>query len=382
MAIQPNAAAMNWAIERSGLDRDSLIKKWPKLEQWIDGSHSPTIKQIRDFADTVHINVSALFSDALPDRGLQIADFRTVDDHGTAYPTPELYDTINLMMRRQQWMRDYFSHENYSAVDYVGLFSNKPMNYKTAEYLAEYLHELLGLADNWAEGYKTVNDAFKALKSSIERVGISVVVNGVVNDNTHRVLKVDEFRGFVLSDTIAPLIFINGRDAKTAQMFTLVHELAHLAYSQTGVSNPSDELDGKDSDMEKFCNRTAADFLVPTALLLQKWEHASLGVYERTERIARQLKVNFVVVARKAKDIDLITRQTFFEIYNKYQSNVPLQFKGKGGGDYYLTKQYKLGSVFSDAVWAAVNTGFISYRDAYDLTGMGSDSFRKYFMEV
>lgn len=382
MPLQPNRTAMNGALERSGISREAILKKWPKYDQWLDGTWNPTIKQIRDFADTVHVNVSALFSDTLPDFGLQIADFRTVDDVSRPDPSPELYDTIGLMMRRQTWMREYFSHENYPAVPYVGSFSSRPMDVDTAEQLALHLHGLLGLEDDWAFDCKTVSEAFKLAKDSIERLGISVVVNGVVNDNTHRPLNVEEFRGFVLSDKMAPLIFINGKDAKSAQLFTLIHELAHLAYSQTGVSNPSNEIDGKDSDVEQFCNRVAADFLVPTPLLARSWEELDAGAYEKTEAIAKRMKVNFVVVARKAFDIGLITKETFFALYRRYKARVSDLAKTGSGGDYFLTKQYRLGSVFSEAIWTAVHTGFISYRDAYDLTGMGSASFRKYFTEV
>ena len=55
----------------------------------------------------------------------------------------------------------------------------------------------------------------------IERLGMMAVINGTVGNNTHRRLSVAEFRGFALTDHYAPLIFMNGADAKSAQMFTL-----------------------------------------------------------------------------------------------------------------------------------------------------------------
>lgn len=381
MSIKPNKDILLWALERAGLSVNDASNRWCKFEGWLDGSWSPTVNQIREFAAFVHINVSSLFAQDIPDLGLQIADFRTVDDTRSNTPSPELFDTVNQMMRRQIWMRDYFLTENYPQIQIVGSYSDFPMNQQTAEELASYLHNSLHIAEDWAFRLSTVTDALKCLKTIIEAAGISVVVNGIVDDNTHRPLKVEEFRGFVLSDKIAPLIFINGKDAKTAQIFTLIHELAHLAYSQTGVSNPSDEVDGNDSVQEKFCNRVAADFLVPTAIFKEDWNSSYKTTYKTAETLAKKYKVNFVVIARKAKDVNLINEQTFFAIYNEYKRGVPLNTTNNpsSGGDYFLTKQYRLGSIFSEAVWTAVNTGYIDYRTAYDLTGLKSDSFDKYF---
>ena len=377
-----NTEVLEWAVARSGLSDEQIVKTFPKYHAWLDSSWKPTVKQLRDFASKTHVSVSELFASELPDYALQIADFRTVDDAPAQDPSPELFDTIDAMMGRQEWMRDYFLHEGYDPIGFVGSYAAAPLSEKTRNLIVSDLHELLGLGESWASPCKTVAEALKALKDRVEAAGISVAINGVVNDNTHRVLETDEFRGFVLADDIAPIIFINGRDTKSAQIFTLVHELCHLAFAQTGVSNAPDDEDSN-IDMERFCNAVAADFLVPTDMLTSKVGYAEGDVYPALLAVTRACKVNFVVVARKAKDTGLISEDTFFRAYRRYKDSAPEASNlGKGGGNYFNTKQYKLGSVFSEAVLTAVHSDYLSYRDAYDLTGMSVLSFKTYFEEV
>ncbi|HMM61712.1 MAG TPA: ImmA/IrrE family metallo-endopeptidase, partial [Candidatus Rifleibacterium sp.] len=87
-----------------------------------------------------------------------------------------------------------------------------------------------GEAANW-------ESFFNILVERSEQAGIIILRSGKVGNNTHRTLDVKEFRGFVIYDELAPFIFINGADAKAAQIFTLVHELAHVWLGASGVSN-------------------------------------------------------------------------------------------------------------------------------------------------
>ena len=377
-----NPEVLEWAVRRSDLPQEQVLKAFPKFPQWLDGSWKPTARQLRDFAIKTHVSVSDLFSASIPDYSLQIADFRTRDDLPALDPSPELFDSVEAMLSRQEWMREFFIHEGYPRVGFVGSRKGQPLTDATATALAQGMHALLRLDDDWARACPTVPDALRVLKDAIERAGISVVINGVVGDNTHRKLEVSEFRGFTLADEYAPLVFVNGRDAKNAQLFTLIHELCHLAFSQTGVSNAPEDEDG-DIEMERFCNAVAAEFLVPSNVLLPWWSSHPMAPYKKVQTISRSCKASFVVVARKAHDEGLLGQNEFFATLKKHQEETAaVATPGKGGGNYYLNERYKLGLVFSDAVIAAVHSGYLTYRDAYDLTGMSAPSFQKYLEEV
>src|SRR5882672_11509060 len=117
-----------------------------------------------------------------------------------------------------------------------------------------------------------------------------------LNNNTRK-LDPDEFRGFALADDLAPLVFINGADTKSAQMFTLAHELAHIWLGQSALSDPDPSI-VPTQEIERWCNRVAAEFLVPLETLraeLQRNETLDAEV----SRSARRFEVSTLVILRR-----------------------------------------------------------------------------------
>src|SRR5438105_372177 len=164
---------------------------------------------------------------------IPIPDFCTVGDTPIDRPSPNLIETIQVMQRRQAWMREYVTDEGQEPLDYVG--SAKTV--RNVVSLAARIRETLGLNLDWAESHPTWEDALRTLRNSAERIGILIATSSVVGLNNFRHLDPQEFRGFVLCDVYAPLIFVNGADSKSAQMFTLAHELAHIWIGQGGIFN-------------------------------------------------------------------------------------------------------------------------------------------------
>jgi len=195
--------------------------------------------------------------------------------------------------------------------------------------------------------------------------------NGKVISNTHRILDVEEFRGFTISDPIAPIIFINGADAKAAQIFTLIHELAHLWLGQSGVSiisiDPSEH--GEPREIERICNEIAAEVLVPEAVFKTKWEHKD-SIDENSKKQAKYFRVSPIVIARRAWDLNLISSDNFFNYYNSQRKNWRLlKKKRKGGGDYYNNLLMMNGRDISQAILESVYSQNMLIRNGARLLG-------------
>jgi hypothetical protein len=86
------------------------------------------------------------------------------------------------------------------------------------------MRSALGLDLEERQKVSTWDKTLRRLIDHPDALGILVMVNGVVGNNSYRRLDPQEFCGFALSDARASLVFINGADAKTAQMF---HAGAH-----------------------------------------------------------------------------------------------------------------------------------------------------------
>jgi Zn-dependent peptidase ImmA (M78 family) len=282
------------------------------------------------------------------------------------------------MQARQEWMRDFVIEEGQLPLPFVNSVTFK-MNPKD---VAMEMRKTLDLSDGWANKVATWTEALKLLRDAIESLGVMIVVNGVVGNNTHRSLDVEEFRGFALVDEYAPMIFVNGKDSKSAQMFTFIHELAHLWLGLEGVSN-FDKLQPIDIDVEIFCNHVAAEFLIPSDefnMVLR--ENKGRMDFELFAILGRRFKVSPLVAARRALDLKYIDKDRFFAFYNDYPKDTDKRKKKKSGGNFWNTQIVRIGVLFGSAVAQATLEGRLLYRDAYRLTGLKGKTFDNYLTQI
>ncbi len=378
--VQVNPVLLQWAVDRSGLDLDDLRKPFPKVEDWLTGQRLPTFRQLQDFAKRTMTPFGMLLLSEPPVEDLGIPDFRTMGDSKVFRPSPNLLATIDEIRRRQDFVRDVRIEDGFEPLEFVG--SRQPRGNIVSA--ANHIRKRLGLLPQWAETLGTWQDALLHLRRVTENVGILVFSSSVVGLNNSRPLDPEEFRGFVLVDDIAPAIFLNDGDTKSARMFTLAHELVHVWIGQDALVNLSDFMPAH-NDTEKFCNAVAAEFLVPEHKLMERWAEAQ-ATDNPFANISRWFKVSPVVAARRALNLNLISETEFFRFYRQDRAAF---FKCKkadkeklGGPSFYVVQQARLGRPFAEAIVRSVREGRLLYSQAHRLIGMKGETFNRFAEQV
>jgi len=371
--VAVSTSVIRWARERSARRASALARRFPKLDLWESGDEQPTLRQLEDLAKATLVPLGYFFLSEPPEDRLPIPEYRTIADTSVRGPSPELLETVQTMQRRQAWMREFLMEEGQPPLPFVASART------TADpaSVASEMRGLLRMDVDWASRHATWTDALRDLRSSIEQASVLVVANGVLGNNTHRKLDPSEFRGFVLSDEYAPLIFVNAADGRAAQMFTLAHEVAHLWFGQSASFDLRD-LQPASVEIERVCNRVAAEFLIDEQELRAYWPRAQREP-EPIQELARHFKVSALVAARRALDLRLLTEEEFLDFYRAYQADERRRAaRAGGGGDFLATQDGRVGRRFARAVMQAAKEGRLLYRDAYKLTGLYGRTFDSY----
>ncbi|GAA2960191.1 MULTISPECIES: ImmA/IrrE family metallo-endopeptidase [Glutamicibacter] len=361
--VQPSLFA--WAIENSGKDPSALYKQFKSLPSWESGEVLPTYKQLEDFAAATYTPFGDFFLKEAPTVEIPIPDFRTIGNRELRRPTPDLLETIFISEQRQEWYRNHALSSGAELLSFVGSLTIQDSIYSAAESIREQLQ--FTMPERRQDSSWTA--ALRRLIDTAEEAGILVMVSGIVGLNTSRPLNPDEFRGFALADSLAPLVFVNGTDTKAAQIFTLVHEICHLWLGQTALTD-SFVSTAETNETELWCNRVAAEVLVPKNSLIGNFEGSVEA--EELERLARIYKVSTLAVLKSIYDANLIPWEKFLTAYDEEYSRIRkiLSKKTKStGGDFYNTHPLRVSRRFAKAVINDTKTGRTLHRDAYRLLG-------------
>ncbi len=367
---------LRWARERASRPIATLKKAFPNIESWESGEAQPTLKQLERLAKTLHVPLGFLFLDSPPEEPLPIPDFRTLPRMEYSRPSAELLETIYSCQHAQDWYRNYLLSLGEEPLSFVGSasISDNP------DEVATDIRERFKFDIKERKYIPSWTQALSQFINQVEANGILVMVNGVVGSNTHRKLDPDEFRGFALVDDLAPLIFINGADTVSAKIFTLAHELAHVWLGKSGISD-SEVFRTPDDGVENWCNKVAAELLVPATALMYSYDPKNSLPMEMN-RLARMFKVSTLVILRRLFDCSYLDWETYQKAFQKELERLlayERQARTEKGGDFYSTLSRRVSKNFARALISSAYEGQVLFRDAYRMLGISkAETFKKF----
>ena len=345
--IEVSPSVIRWACTRSGRSVEDLQQKFPRLMDWECGRIRPTLKQLETLAKATFTPIGFFFLEKPPVDELPVPDFRTMDNAEVRRPSPHLLNTIYLCQQRQAWYQEETQRDLFLQ-NFVGSLDISVEVEAAAEQIGRmFRFDMASRIELRDENETTL----RRFIEGAEEQGILVMVSGVVGNNTHQHLDVNEFRGFALSDPIAPLIFINGADAKAAQIFTLAHEIAHLGLGQSGVSNAQAATTRSSHSIERWCNQVAAELLVPSHAISEEFNPRE-ALTEEIRRLARFFKVSRLVILRRIHDIEGLSRDQFRQAYAE-ELNWLEKFSNRSGGQYHHSVVARASKRFARALIAS-----------------------------
>jgi Zn-dependent peptidase ImmA (M78 family) len=363
-----------WARTRARLEVDDLIRRFPRLPDWEAGLAMPTLRQLEAYAAATHAPVGFFMLDTPPSEEVPIPDFRTRDRRPVQTPSANLLDTIYLCQARQDWYRDHLRAIREDPLPHVGSVGVGTAVVDTAAAIGA----ALGFDLDARRQAGTWEEALRLFIQQAEDAGILVMRSGIVGNNTHRPLDLDEFRGFTLADPFAPVVFVNGADTKSGQMFTLAHELVHVWSGETGLGDEDPRILDV-TGTEAWCDAVAAELLVPA--------FAMRGAFDRTRpledeirRLARRFKVSTLVILRRVLDIGGLTHIAFRRAYEaELQRLRALGDQGAGGGNFHFTEAARVSRRFARAIISSTLEGQTLYRDAFRMLAISKiETFRDF----
>jgi Zn-dependent peptidase ImmA (M78 family) len=250
-------------------------------------------------------------------------------------------------------------------LDFVGSVSDRQdVSEVAAEVrstLAFEVHQRSALS-SWADTRRYLLHAF-------ENLGGLTVATSMVDNDTHRLLDPREFQGFTLADDYAPLIFVNAGNTLAAQIFTILHEIAHVWRGESGVSDEQVDFT-PDNATERWCNAIASEALVPMADLQARYSR-DRDLTQELDRLARVYRCSTLVVLIRLRQSERINQRVFDTAYPAEVERLRLAAESRdrsgSGGDFYVNQPYRVGERVSRAVIIDTLEGKTALRDALRL---------------
>ena len=374
---------MKWARESARMTEEIASSKvsvtTAKLMEWEAGTSQPTIRQAQKLAKAYKRPFALFFLPDIPNDFQPLRDFRK---SGSKSLTTSSIFIIREIQQKQAWISGVYAENHEEKLAFVGRFS---VNDNPQDVATDMLNVL-----NITPSHYNKENPIKNWIDAAEAKGVFISRTSFI----HSRLKLDseELQGFAIADPHAPFVFVNSEDWNAPQLFTLVHELAHIWIAESGISNEV-EPHLKQSDnlepVELFCNEVAANALMPKEIILTL-DPALFQSSQDIFNIARRFGVSTFALLVRVLNLNLISLHT----YHKLKKQADIEFKEyllreadkkakqkekdkQSGPNYFLLLLNRNSKLFTQAVLDEFRGGHIEPNLASNLLNVQVNKFSK-----
>jgi Zn-dependent peptidase ImmA (M78 family) len=349
-----NPKIIQWARERARYSLESVAVKFKKdvsvIEKWESGEDFPTYSQLEKLAEIYKRPLALFFFPEPPLEAEEKQEFRTLPDfeiENLAADTIYALRQAKAMQLSLQEINNGINPSTKKIFQDISVSSRDDLRI-LAEQIRNYLNVTLEEQLTWNDQ----ETALKKWRSAVEEAGIFIF---------KRSFKQREISGFCLIDIEFPIIYLNNSTEKSRQIFTIFHELAHILLQTNGITKSDDRyinsLQGENKYIEIFCNKFAAEFLLPNHVFSEIIRETIVNVNDNDKiisKISSDYKVSREVVLRKLLDNNLISQKEYtLKVSEWYSEQVgKSQDKNKkSGGNPYANQATYLGENYLKLVF-------------------------------
>lgn len=385
-----NPAVLVWARETAGFSIEEAAHKIgltsgkrataaEKLEAMENGERTPSEAQLAKMAAAYYRPLIALYMAEPPRAADRGEDFRTMSMPVPPQDAARLDALVRDVRTRQGILRDMMEdEEDAEPIQFVGTLTiDTPI-----AQAAKRIKSELGIDSDgdFRKGMRKPEDLFAKLRLRTEALGVFVLLLGDLG-SYHTAILPKVFRGFAVSDNLAPMIVINDQDAKSAWAFTLIHELAHIFVGNTGVSGPPETAKPhtQNSRIERFCNDVAGEILLPDQALAQVPRLPSVdAVMREADALCSEWHVSRAMAAYRLWRKRKTDAETYREVIRilgeqwRYQRNRQKEKNrnSESGPNYYIVKRHRLGDALLRFVGHGLRADAVTYTTAAKVLGV------------
>ena len=325
-----NKEMLVWARSQTPFDVTEKIElEFPtmsakKVDDWESGIDFPSVTEAKRLASIYKVPFACFYLSDIPEKKTKkYTDRRT--QAGTYYNdiTYHLWCEMGRLEANRENLLEFI--EDLNSIRKIPATANDNIE-EIALLIRDFLELKTPLRTKGAYG----NNPFNYYRDIIERKDIMVSqLSGI---------SLSEAKGLSLYYDIFPIIGINNKDFDNSKVFSLFHELAHIFRRSSSLCLI--DFDERNDSEEKICDKIAAEVLMPK----ESFKNIAIEYIRKftpldsacLQRIGGRFGVSSFAVLIRLKDLDIISNNKFFELYetitNEFEENrkkIEISRKGK-----------------------------------------------------